>query len=282
MEILRASSVPAFLDVAGEFLEEREAEHNLIFGILSNLEADPGQYTEAPYLATVLHGDKVVGAAIRTPPWRLVVSEMHHPGAVHQLAADLAKVALPGVVGPAEAAQHFAEAWREQTRQNVQLMRQDRGFRLTRVIPPRPTTGEMRRAQPGDRVVLRDWAEAFMNEALPDSPAQDFDAMAERWIRGLGREGWVWFDGGRPVSVACVGGLTPHGIRIGPVYTPPAARGHGYASNLVALVTQRQLDAGRQFVFLMADPDNLTSTKIYREMGYEVVNDFHEWQFEPA
>jgi predicted GNAT family acetyltransferase len=279
VEILRASSVPAFLDVAGEFLEEREAEHNLIFGILSNLEADPSQYTEAPYLASVLHGDKVVGAAIRTPPWRLVISEMHHPGAVHQLVADLAGASLPGVVGPADAVGHFAEAWGEAGRGKPGLIRHERGFRLSRVIPPRPATGEMRRAQAGDQVLLRGWAQAFVEEAMPGGPEQDFDAMAERWIRGLGREGWLWFDGGRPVSLACVGGQTPTGIRVGPVYTPPAARGHGYARNLVAAVSQRQLDSGRAFVFLFTDLANPTANKIYQDVGYEPVNDVDEWDF---
>ena len=79
--------------------------------------------------------------------------------------------------------------------------------------------------------------------------------------------------------MAGVGGLTPHGIRIGPVYTPPELRGHGYASNLVAGVTQRQLDAGRDYVFLFTDLANPTSNKIYQDIGYQPVNDIDEWDF---
>jgi uncharacterized protein len=283
VEILRTSSVAAFMDVAGEFLAEREAEHNLIFGICSSIEADPSQYVAAPYLAAALHGDRVVGAAIRTPPWRVVVSMMDHPGAIHRLAEhlsqDSAGVGVPGAVGPAEAVRHFAEAWRERMGGPARLIRHERSFRLTRVIPPRPATGEMRRAVQGDRAVVRDWTRAFMEEALPDGPPQDFDAMADRWIRGVGREAWLWFDGGRAVSMAGVGGLTPKGIRIGPVYTPPKLRGRGYASNLVAGVTQRQLDDGREYVFLFTDLANPTANKIYQDIGYEPVNDIDEWDF---
>jgi GNAT superfamily N-acetyltransferase len=76
-------------------------------------------------------------------------------------------------------------------------------------------------------------------------PVQDWEATADRWIRGLGRTGYLWVDEGRPVSLAGAGGLTPNGIRIGPVYTPPELRGRGYASNLVAGVSQLQLYAGR-------------------------------------
>ncbi|HXG26485.1 MAG TPA: GNAT family N-acetyltransferase [Candidatus Binatia bacterium] len=280
MEILRSSSVAAFLDLAGEFLEEREAEHNLIYGILSNYEADPSQYGESPYLATILHGDRVVGAAIRTPPWRLVLSEVDHPGAVHSLARDLSGTDLPGVVGPASAAGHFAEAWHELHGRRPRLLRHERSFRLRRVIRPMPTSGEMVLAGPEHRDLLAEWVEAFHAEALSNTPPQDYHAMADRWIRRLGRTAYLWVDEGRPVSLAGAGGLTPRGIRVGPVYTPPGLRGRGYASNLVAEVSQALLDSGRTFVFLFTDLANPTSNKIYHAIGYEPVGDVDEWAFE--
>ena len=162
MEVLRSSSVPAFLDLAGEFLGEREAEHNLIFGILSNLEADPRQYDGPPYLATIVHGDRVVGAAIRTPPWRIILSEMDHPGAVHRLVEDLAGERIPGAVGPSEATAHFAEAWLEARHPGKpRLNRHERAFQLRRVIQPPPTTGEMVIAGAAHRHLIIDWLEAF-------------------------------------------------------------------------------------------------------------------------
>ena len=44
--------------------------------------------------------------AIRTPPWRLVVSMLDHPGAAHRLTDDLEGADLPGVVGPMLEALH--------------------------------------------------------------------------------------------------------------------------------------------------------------------------------
>ena len=285
MDVRRVATVPEFMAVAGRFLADREAEHNLIFGILSNYEADPTQYADPPYLAAVLHGDRVVCAAIRTPPWRVVVSEMDHPAAAQVLAADLHGAGLlgaqvPGVVGPSEASAHFAVAWAEQTGVTPRLGRHERSFRLRRVIPPRPAPGELVRSRPEHRLLLADWAKAFHDEAIGSSrPAQDWDANADRWIRGIGRVGYLWVDEGRPVSLAGSGGLTPNGIRIGPVYTPPELRGRGYASNLVAGVSQLQLDAGRTFVFLFTDLANPTANKIYQAIGYEPVNDVDEYEF---
>jgi len=268
------------MDLAGEFLEAREAEHNLIFGICSNIEQDPTFYDAPPYLATVMHGDRVVGAALRTPPWRLVLSVMDHPGAAHRLVDDLAGEPLPGVVGPAMATEHFAEGWTRVTGTPARISTHERAFRLRRVIPPRPAPGELVRSEPRHHPLVAAWAKAFTEEALDNGPAQDYDLMADRWIRGIGRTAWLWSDGGRVVSLTGVGGPTPHGIRIGPVYTPPEHRSRGYASNLVATVSQMQLDAGRQFVFLFTDLANPTSNKIYQDISFEPVIDMDEYVFE--
>src|SRR5438093_7946686 len=200
------------MDLAGEFLEAREAEHNLIFGICSSIEADPTQYDAAPYLATVLHGDRVVGAAVRTSPWNLVLSVMAHPGAAHRLVDDLAGEALPGVIGPSMAAEHFAEGWTRVTRTPSRLITHERAFQLRTVTPPRPAPGEMVRADTSHRDLLADWAKAFQEEAGA-GPEQDWRRMADRWIAGIGRTAWLWAVGDRIVSLACVGGLTPHGTR---------------------------------------------------------------------
>ena len=251
-----------------------------MFGICSQIEADPGAFDGPPYLAAVVHGDKVIGAALRTPPWRLVVSMMDHPGAIHRLVEDLAEVDLPGVVGPAEWSGAFAEAWGRRGLASPRVATHERTYRLSQVRPPRPAPGRMARAGPNDHSLLANWLEAFSIEALENDPPQDYERVADRWIRGLGRTPYLWLDAGRPVSLTGVGGSTPHGIRVGPVYTPPAFRGRGYASNLVAAASQLQLDSGRAFVFLFTDLANPTSNRIYQSIGYEPVNDVDMWAFD--
>ena len=92
-----------------------------------------------------------------------------------------------------------------------------------------------------------------------------------------GAEGFsLWEADGRPVSLVCFGGPTPTGIRIGPVYTPPEHRGHGYASALTAEVSAQQLAGGRSFCFLYTDLGNPTSNAIYMRIGYERVCDSRE------
>lgn len=283
VDVIRYRSVSEYLAGAGPFLEAREAEHNLTFGVLSHVQEDPGQYDGAPYLAAVVHGDRVVGAAIRTPPWRLILSVFDGDAGevAAALARDLRSEQLPGMVGPTASTTAFAEAWAAETGKVATITRHERSFRLRRVIPPRPAAGTMLRGGEEHRAILAAWAGAFDREAHTTPPGHaDYDAVADRWIRGVGRTAWLWVDEGRPVSLAGVGGPTPHGIRVGPVYTPPELRGRGYASNLVAAASQLELDGGRRFVFLFTDLANPTANKIYQSIGYEPVIDIDEYAFD--
>ena len=153
-------------------------------------------------------------------------------------------------------------------------------YRLTRVIhPQRPASGAARRALPADRDVVVDWFHAFAIEALSslETTRATAETTADHWLRTGGL--WVWDDHG-PTCMAGAGGATPHGIRVGAVYTPPDRRRRGYASSLVAALSQAQLDAGRTFCFLYTDLANPTANKIYQDIGYEPVADSEQYEFE--
>jgi Predicted acetyltransferase len=279
MALQRFSEVGEFLGVAGEFLAAREAEHNLIFGICSNLREEPEAFSGPPYLAVVTVGDRVVAAAIRTPPFRLVLSEIDDPAAIPLLVADLLDRDLPAVMGPVEHVRAFVEEWAARGGPAAHLVESERIFRLTAVRPPRPVPGRRRVAVPGDRRLVAAWFEAFMREVSDDADPAEVAATTDRWLAGRGRTLYLWEDGDA-VSLCGVGGPTPNGIRIGPVYSPPEARGRGYASALVATVSQAELDAGRRFCFLFTDQANPTSNHIYQTIGYEPVRDVDVYRFD--
>ena len=110
MDVRHHANVNSFLAGAGDFLGAREAEHNLIFGIASTLRVAPEQYADAPYLATVEHDAEVVAAAIQTPPFRLILSEIDDPAAITALAVDTVDRDLPGVLGPVGVVEPFVAA----------------------------------------------------------------------------------------------------------------------------------------------------------------------------
>jgi predicted GNAT family acetyltransferase len=154
-----------------------------------------------------------------------------------------------------------------------QVTREERIYRLTAVVEPRPGKGAARLAEASDRETIGSWLLAFHREALDEEAESGMiERSMENWVRGS-RRFWLLVADGRPVSMVGAGGRTPNGIRIGPVYTPPAERGNGYASRLTAAVSRALLAEGRRYCFLYTDRGNQTANHIYRAIGYEPVTD---------
>ena len=273
-----------FLTLAGSFLEAREAQHNIILGVAAQVRDMPNPSADPPSFGIVTdRGERVVAATMRTPPYNQVVSEVDDPAAIDLLARELAGEPLPGVSGPKEVAARFAERWSALTGRRTRVQFSERIFRLDRVIrPARPALGSWRLAEPRDRELIAAWMEAFAEEALPGQPRPDNALeLVDRWIARQYRTLYLWEDDSRVVCLVGAGGETPKGVRIGPVYTPPAFRSRGYASSLTAAASQDQLDHGRRFVTLFTDLANPTSNRIYQAIGYVAVRDVDVIGFEP-
>jgi hypothetical protein len=274
MEVVQLSSPAEFLERAGPLLLADEARHNLILGIAGTVRDHPDVYPDYA-LWLVQDAGGVVGAALRTRPFNLVLAR-GNDDAVSSLAGSIDEE-LPGVVGAVPEVDRFVAARgaraEPRVRQGI--------YALRTVRPPRPAAGGPRPATRADRAILLEWWRAFGIEALgdrgPDEErvARNVDHKLSDAAGGIA----LWEDEGRPVSAVGFGSPTPGGIRIGPVYTPPAFRGRGYASALTAHVSAEQLAAGRSFCFLYTDLANPTSNKIYVDIGYERVCDSVEYTF---
>lgn len=284
LTVRRPRTVDRFLELAGDYLVAREAEHNLLFGICTAIRTTPELFADdPPRFAVVTDDARVVLASLRTPPHNQVLSLADDPAAIDALADSLAGEPLPGVLAPSDAVTRFVDRWRALTGQSSRLEIAERIFRLERVRPPsRPAAGSWRLAGAQDREVIVAWLTAFSSEALPEqTPVPDPYATADRWIAGVYRQLYLWEDRDRVVSMVGVGGETPNGIRVGPVYTPPEHRDHGYATSLTAAASADQLARGRRFCFLFTDLSNPTSNRIYQAIGYEPVSDVDWVRFDP-
>ena len=275
----RPGDPATFKSIAAPFLCAHEAENNVAIGITEALIA--GRDYGPTYFGVVRDAGQVVGVAMRAGLY-VIVTTGTRADALPLLIDDAVRTTpdAPGIVGAKELARRAVELWTKKTAQRAHVQMAERIYRLARVIRPRPAAGHIRVATLSDLDLVASWFHAFVLEAQPwlDDSLGTSRANAERWIRS----GWfrVWDDAG-VVSMAGASGATPHGVRIGAVYTPPDKRGRGYASNLVAAMSQEQLDSGRTFCFLYTDLANPTSNKIYMDIGYEPVIDVDQWAFEP-
>lgn len=285
LKLTRYSQIDAFIRRAEPFLLANEAEHCLPLGIAATLAQRPNAFSaEPPYLATVDEGRDVVTVALRTPPYNVVLSRVR-PGipvddVVELLARDLhaSNTPLPGVLGPTEVSLAFARCWHHLTGQSYHQEMREGLYQLDVVQPVHGVAGRLRRATEADRALLERWIVAFNLEALgPNEPLEP-----SRWVeqaltspmRGL----YLW-ETTEPVAMVGYSGPTAHGVRIGPVYTPPEHRRHGYASAATAAVSQHLLDSGRQFCFLFTDLANPTSNHIYQTIGYHQVGNVAVYRF---
>lgn len=146
-------------------------------------------------------------------------------------------------------------------------------FRLDTLTEP-AVAGAARAATDADRALLLDWCNAFHDEA--GGISMDMSEFVYRILNG-GRA-WLWTDAGRTVSLAARRAPEGGSARVGPVYTPPAERGHGYGSAVTAAATRDILDDGAIPV-LFTDLANPTSNKIYQALGYTAVEDRAVVQF---
>ena len=282
LRLERFGAAESFLVAAGPFLERHEAENNLILGLAATLRDHPQVYPQPPLLALVRDQSGVCLAALRTPPFGLVLSA-GPPAAVEVLAAGLAmaREALPGVAGPTATADHFARRWRAQTRVAITLEEETEIMQLTGLAQVPNAPGRVRLADTADAALLGDWLGAFARErGLSTDPAR-LAANVERWTAARDRAMYFWMLGNHPVSLAGVGGATPHGIKIGPVYTPPAWRGRGYASALVATVCAAEL-VSRSFCCLFVDQGNAIARQLYLRLGFTPVCQIHGYRLESA
>jgi hypothetical protein len=271
--------VAEFLAAAGVFLRAERARNTVFLTVTETIRVNPAQYhggdhadpARLPLFGWWTVADGVRGAFMHTPNFPLLLSAVPATVAADLAAQTLAGRPLPGINAYPEAANAFGAAWQEQTGGRVAMHRKMRLYRLAGLSWPRPMPdGAPRTAGEGDVALLTDWLTAFGREVNEVERGDLVASIRERFSYG-GLT--LWEADGRPVSVA---GLTRRAVgmvRVGPVYTPPELRGHGYASAATAEVSRSALAAGAEEVLLYTDLANPVSNAIYQRIGYQEIED---------
>ena len=262
----------AFAARAQQFVEAR-VERGVLATVLVG--ALRGYFGEGLFACGVDADENVVAAAMRTPPWPMLVSELDDPDADALVSAWLDHDPdLPGVTGLADSARAVAEAWERATGGSWWIDTHEALHVLDELRdPPRPAPGRLREARGEERGLLIEWEQAFVREAARVGDHGERLVDARLAYRGV----YLWDDGG---PVCEVGNAPPTAgvVRLGPVYTPPELRGRGYATSAVAARSRLAIESGLRCT-LFTDLANPTSNKIYADVGYRRVADWNELCF---
>ncbi|MFI6427100.1 GNAT family N-acetyltransferase [Promicromonospora sp. NPDC050880] len=236
----------------------------------------------------------VVGVAMRTMPY--APHTVWVPALPDDAARLLARTALDHTARAGEPALTSANGARSAVRAytdevlratggTVHEGRPDRLWEARTVTRPEPAPpGRARRATLADLALVEEWFAVFHADADAQAGrAPEAEPLRIGGARGRILDGdiWLWDVGDESVQLTAARPPSFGVVRIGPVYTPAAHRGRGYARALVADVAQRVLDAGDR-VCLYTDRDNPVSNRTYAAIGFEPVLDQVNLAIDPA
>jgi predicted GNAT family acetyltransferase len=229
--------------------------------------------------------ERIVGIAMRTAPFNMVVTPMAGDSA-RELGRDVAQHddALPGITGSKDVIDALVEGYVSSqspgSRRTLTVAREDLLYELVELVEP-DVDGVARPAHANDLELLAPMMSEFLRETEQTriSPKESRDSTIRKINEG---SLYCWEVDGTVVAIAGHANVVPTGDviigRVGPVYTPPEYRRHGYASAVTAHVTRALIERGAR-VMLFTDAANPTSNSIYQSIGYRLVDELIEVTF---
>lgn len=259
------STIEEFRKIASDFLYQNEAQYNLMVGLMES--------EQEKFLFTIHQDQKLIGCALQTPPYNLVVTKDLSEAALEALSETVKKygLVLPGVVGPSEFSEAFARIWSGVNHCQYKLAMDQKIYKLTKVIQPQQIKGIIRLPTDDEYSTLLQYFTDFVFEAIPEEERHPERTKSNFDRRIAGKNILILEVEGEIVSFVSSARPTKNGQCIAPVYTPKKFRGNGYASTLVAAMSQNILDAGKSFSCLYTDMSNPTSNSIYQKVGYQEI-----------
>lgn len=270
-EIKIVSDVESFLELAKNFLLQRETEYSLQLGLCELRKSFPKNSDDYFYIA-IFRDKNLIGTAVLTER-ALTISALEEP-VILQLCLFLKKenINFSGVVGPAMTSEAIARISGHITNQKVQLVMGQKIYELTQVLIPQNIAGKLSLANELHQELVGQWLYEFNVESLPHEKTTLDKTIALAKIKISKNEVYLWLDKeNNPVSMNMISRPTQNGISISGVYTPKNLRKRGYASAVVSGTSQKMLESGKKFCVLYTDTANPTSNKIYQQIGFREI-----------
>ena len=214
-------------------------------------------------------------SAIYVDPKALFLAVMT-PDSASALARHLRDndVRLTGVIGRRDVLAAFTGSYALPFSVHVNLML----YQLMRTPDFGRAPGEARIATINELDLLVNWHRAFEIEAgMITVPTPLVERVTRRILDG---QLMLWLDAGKPVTMAGANALPAASARIGPVYTPTALRGRGYAQAVTAAASAHVQRESPRTVFLFTDAVNPASNKVYQRIGFAPIADHAHLLFE--
>lgn len=246
-------------------LEEDQARHNLMLGLVGFAEKDPSNVR----LWSLGDGAR---CALQTGARNLVLGDLEGDD-FRRLAEAVQAHSFPGFVGPDGVPVAFANALHALgVRSSLSMPQRILSLGEAPLFPG--VAGSGRRARPEEVNLYADWLIAFCIDAkVPEGPPERGEVLA----RGIDRPVFFWEVNGRPVAMAARTRDTRDGTNVSFVYTPRELRGRGYAGSVTAHVCLDIFASGKKLAFLYTDARNPFSNRAYEKIGFRFHCEASHW-----
>jgi predicted GNAT family acetyltransferase len=260
----------AYAERTDALLTSSPAEHTVPLTVIETVRAGRRWSDEPMLFGWYEEAGDVRGAVFRTPPFEWLLALVPEE-ATTELVTTLraANVDVPGVNGDSAGVGRFATAWTAATGQRATTTLALDLYELgTLRHPDPPPAGRARAAEDADLDVAVRFFTGFQDEA----PTHSIDVLPLVRERIDDRRLWLWEDGAGVVASLAARTPAVAGVaRIGPVYTPPEHRRHGYATAVTAACTADALARDAERVVLYTDIADPSANAMYQRIGFRPI-----------
>jgi predicted GNAT family acetyltransferase len=270
-------------EVAEPLMHAGAMPNNMVLGLAHS--ATTAQKQNPDYLGLVIRQEgRLSAACLQTKQGWILLSQCEAAAVRTLLDAWIEKAGKPIVIFAPEPSITVAENWVKEKYGMVRAAETiNLAYELTAVtLPTRPVAGKMRIATESDLTFLPEWELQFVVDCnMPQQNEPDFREHCLKNMEQFVKNKVValWEADGEPVAMCRSTRKAPFATSVAGVYTPQDFRGKGYASHLVAALSQQLLNEGAPRCLLFTDAANPTSNGIYQRIGYRYCCDFRRIDF---
>jgi uncharacterized protein len=278
MQFSKYKTINDFWSTYGDLIKKYELENSLMAANCINMLHEDQE--DALY-ASVEDDEGNLLLALMVPPFPIV---LFAPGIVNEKAFDMLSdslneqnITFTSVVAPNHLSEKFIKSLGDKEYYKVKELTKMRFFRLENVTTAKRSKGTLRLAKMDDLPFLKNWVPQAILEMMGDEIEGEKRAISMIEEERL----YLWInENDTPVSMLAKTRPTFSDITLSMVYTPQEYRKQGYASASVAALSQKLLEEGYRYCTLFTDLANPTANKIYKEIGYEAILDYYEYDLE--
>lgn len=265
--VKKYESLTSFKNDVLPFLEKNECENNLLLGILLNFP----EGNVPIFMGTIEKNAQISGVFFQTIERQIILSKTKNlvVDEMLEVAQLLHEIYpnVPGLIGEYEYIIKLATALEKLQNMKKEIIMEQGIYNLKELTYKSRFTEQIRLATAQDKELVKQYLFEFGEETTVSISKEKAEESATKFLAN--NQLYFLEIEGKIVSMCIWSRPTNKNVCISFVYTPKQYRKKGYASDVVAYVTEKMLNSGYESTALYTDLKNPTSNKIYQEIGYK-------------